>query len=341
MERILAINVSRIGDTLLTTPALRALGLREGVVLDVLAHPKRREVLEGLPFIHRLGSITPTRAKWRLLGRQLAHCAPKYDWAVVWGKDEALVRYGLSCAKKVVAHRTADGALNHRLAAALDLPPGGEHAVRQRLAYIAPLGVAPAGLALSYQVSPAEALWADQFLACQPLPAGLRIGLQLKSFHTKSHRDWPLSSFAELIQRFLQRYPEAGFFILGGAESAPEAAAMAARFPGHVVPVAGRLSLRRTAALMSRLNLYVGVDTGPTHLAGALGIPMVALYHSAYPGRYLAPLEHSACVVLEHPHTDHPEAGDAMDAIGVDRVWAGALALLEKTSCPPSLGSGT
>lgn len=340
MERILAINVSRIGDTLLATPALRALGQRQGVILDVLAHPKRREVLEGLPFIHRLGSITPTRAKWWLLGRQLAHLVPEYDWAVVWGRDEALVRYALSRAKKVVAHRTADAGLNRRLTGALDLPPGGKHAVRQRLAYIAPLGVAPAGLALSYQVSPAEAQWADQFLACQPLPPGLRVGLQLKSFHTKSHRDWPVASFAALIQRFLQRYPDAGFFILGGAESAPEAGAMAARFPGHVVPVAGRLSLRQTAALMSRLNLYVGVDTGPTHLAGALGIPMVALYHSAYPGRYLAPLEHPACVVLEHPHTEHPATDDAMDAIGVDQVWAGALSLLDKTPITSSPVTG-
>ena len=62
---------------------------------------------------------------------------------------------------------------------------------------------------------------------------------------------------------------------------------------------------------MAGLDLYIGVDTGPTHIAGALGIPMVALYHSAYPGRNLAPLQHPACVVLEHPQTGKSAATTA------------------------------
>ena len=54
---------------------------------------------------------------------------------------------------------------------------------------------------------------------------------------------------------------------------------------------------------MAELDLYIGVDTGPTHIAGALGMPMVALYHSAYPGRNLVPLQHPACFMIEHPLT--------------------------------------
>jgi hypothetical protein len=43
---------------------------------------------------------------------------------------------------------------------------------------------------------------------------------------------------------------------------------------------------------MNQLDLYVGVDTGPTHIMGALHRPMVALYHGYSPSRLLAPLEH-------------------------------------------------
>src|SRR5476651_1655818 len=63
--RILVICVARVGDTLLATPALRA--LRAAVPrgsLTVLAHPKRRALLEHLPFIDHLGGIEKHSASW-------------------------------------------------------------------------------------------------------------------------------------------------------------------------------------------------------------------------------------------------------------------------------------
>jgi heptosyltransferase-3 len=81
---------------------------------------------------------------------------------------------------------------------------------------------------------------------------------------------------------------------------------------------------------MTQLQLYVGVDTGPTHLAGALRVPMVALYHCRHRGRYLAPLQHDRLRVLEHPASD-AECGEArsMADIGVDQVWNAAESLLD------------
>ncbi|WP_274727802.1 glycosyltransferase family 9 protein [Xenorhabdus bovienii] len=83
---------------------------------------------------------------------------------------------------------------------------------------------------------------------------------------------------------------------------------------------------------MSQLNLYVGVDTGTTHLAGALGIPMVAMYHSFHPGRFLAPQQHPKLAVIEHP-IDYQQATrqDAMSAISVEQVWSSVQNLLENT----------
>ena len=83
--------------------------------------------------------------------------------------------------------------------------------------------------------------------------------------------------------------------------------------------------------MMQQLDLYIGVDTGPTHLAGALGLPMVALYHCLHPGRYLAPLDHPNFLgVVEHPAA----GGDCtptrtMAEIGVDRVWEQVQAALQ------------
>jgi ADP-heptose:LPS heptosyltransferase len=42
--------------------------------------------------------------------------------------------------------------------------------------------------------------------------------------------------------------------------------------------LAGRLSLHELAALLSKASLYIGNDSGPTHLAAALGVPCIALF---------------------------------------------------------------
>lgn len=327
-ERLLVVQVARIGDTLLVTPALRALKAAfPGSRLTVLAHPARRELLRGLTYIDRLGAITPQTA-W-LRGRWPS--PERFDYALVYGHDAPLVRYAARVAERVVAFASRDARLNTLLWKAVPPPAGPVHAVEERLLLPAALGVTTTDRRLDYRVLPPEAAAADAWLA-RHLPAQPRplVGFQLASFPTKAYRDWPIESFAALGRRLLESYPSAHLLLLGGQESRARAAALARALGPRAVPLAGRFALRMTAALMSRLDLYVGVDTGPTHLAGALRIPVVALYHCRHRGRYLAPLEHNRVHVIEHPASDADcTSATPMSAIDVQRVWEAAQALLE------------
>ena len=324
---VLVIIVARIGDTLLATPALRALkaALPLGR-LTVLAHPKRREVLAHLPFIDVLDAVTKTsaQAKGWIGGK-------RHDLALVYGRDAALVRYALRASERVIAFRQSDAALNLRLAHLVEEPPVPQHAVLHRLSLLAPLGLAASDLRLAYCATAEERAWARGWLAAQ-VPAGRPlIGLQIASFPTKAHRDWPVASFQALIGRIAAAHAQARFVLLGDAEAAKKATPLLAAYPQQVTLAAGRLKLRQSAALMAELDLYIGVDTGPTHIAGALALPMVALYHSAYPGRNLVPLQHPACVMIEHPLTGASDSiTAAMSDIGVDRVSVAALGLLRQ-----------
>lgn len=318
VSRILVINVARIGDTILAVPVLRALrAAHPAAEIVCLAHPKRLEVLSGLPHIDRWAAISKRSAPFRgWLGKG-------YDLALVFGREPALVRYALRAARRVVALPTGVPALDRRLHAVV-ADRGVVHAVHDRLRWLEPLGIAPASLRLDYRVTAAERRWADDWLA--GLAAGGRplIGLQVASFPTKAYRNWPLANFRALGERLLAAHPGAAILIFGDRTDAGTAEALAAALGPPAHSLAGKLGLRETVALMARLDLYVGVDTGPTHLAGALGIPMVALYHCLHPGRFLAPLEHPAYLgVVEHP-VSHAEASatHGMDAIAVDAVWA-------------------
>ena len=246
------------------------------------------------------------------------------------GHDAAVTRYALRSAARVVAFRQRDPALDARLAVVVDEPAPPPHAVLHRLLLLQATGIAAQDLRLAWNVTAAERAAAASWRSAQVPASGKPvIGLQMASFHTKAQRDWPVQRFIELAQRVLAERPGAHFILLGDAGSRPGAQAFLAALPGRASVAAGGLPLRHSAALMAGLDLYVGVDTGPTHVAGALGIPMVALYHASFPGRNLAPLQNPLCRVIEHPLTGQPNADQAhMADISADRVWAECSALL-------------
>ena len=322
-RRILAITVSRIGDTLLTTPAIRAMAQRwPQAEIDCCGHPNRVEVLEHLPFVRHVGPISKKSAPWR---GWMARCTqPQYDLALVWGYDEALVAYALRVSRHVVAHRQRDPRLNARLYRAVDTPPfQSAHAVHLNLALTDALDTPHAGLRLSYCMTDAEAAWAQQRLRQDiPLDVGPLIGLQVASFPTKAYRDWPVAHFIELCAQIRAQWPQAHFLIFGGSEEKDKTAAMMANLGGAATLYAGQLSLRQTAALMSGLDAYIGVDTGPTHLMSTFDIPLIALYHGYSRSELIAPLEHPCLYAIDHPRagpTCTPEA--PMAEITVERVW--------------------
>ena len=318
-QRILAIVVTRIGDTLLCTPALRALKQRwPEAELTVWAHPKRMEVLAGLPFINHLAGYTP----WRRLSTHLPGTG-RFDLAVVFSDEPAQIDVALRAAESVLAF-SGKALAGPRLTL---VPQPACHAVMARLALLSPLAIVTDDHRLAYRVSPEETAWAARFVADMGSPL---IVLQLHSFPTKAHRDWPFAHFEQLVTRLRQDYPAANFVVTGDHLAADSAARLRERCGAFVHSAAGKLSLRQTAALLAQADLYIGVDTGPTHLAGAVGIPMVGMYHAAYPGRNLSPLQHARGRFIEHPLTACENARTAdMADISVDTVWQAANALLE------------
>lgn len=334
-KSILVINVSRIGDTLLATPAIRALAAAwPEAMVDVLAHPGRMEVLQHLPFIRSVAAISKKSAPFRGWGRLFAK---PYDLALVYGYDEALVAYALRVAKRVVAFRQSSPRINSRLALLVE-PPAfqSDHAVMLALALPKALGVKPAGLRLSYAVTDAERAWATATLA-RDLPVGAApvVGLQVASFPTKAYRDWPIESFMELCERISHNRPQAHLLIFGGHEERERTQALKARLGRAATLYAGRLSLRQTGALMSRLDLYIGVDTGPTHLMSAFDIPLVGLYHGFSRSELIAPLDHPCFYPVDHPLAGPGCSTEAaMADISVDRVWQVVEQALVTLSAP-------
>ncbi|MGA8049099.1 MAG: hypothetical protein WCA09_02850, partial [Burkholderiales bacterium] len=211
---ILFINVSRIGDTLLATPAMRALSYAwPKARITFLGHPKRAEIMRHLPFVAEVGEITKYRAFWRnRLGSR------RWDLALVLGFDRQLVAYAERVAGRVIAFRQEDVYLNDRLYRCVEPPEfQSVHSALSPLLLTRAIGVPDVGGRLSYVVTHDEQEWARAMLG-RTVPVGARpvIGLQVASFPTKGYRDWPIGHFAALCERITARWPRAHFIVLGG-----------------------------------------------------------------------------------------------------------------------------
>ena len=343
-KRVLIINVTRIGDTLLATPAIRAIArFFPNAKLTVLGHPKRAEVLENIAYIARVGGIDKRAALLR--GWRDVLLDAEYDWAFVWRNDESLVRYALRKARHVVAHRQQSDRINAKLFAAVEpIADNQIHAVAWSLSLPRAVGISADGYRLDYCVTAAECAAARQRLTADfPGATGPFIGMQVASFATKSYRDWPIEHFIELARRIARESSGARFVLYGAAGDRERIARLTHALPGKATSYAGEFSLRQTVAIMACSDLYVGVDTGPTHLFGALQKPMVVLYHPSLPSALYKPLDAPALYVIDHPKAGPNATSEiAMAEISVDVVEHAVNAALrgEASTMPGMLAIG-
>ena len=114
--------------------------------------------------------------------------------------------------------------------------------------------------------------WAGEQLADLPRP-WLAVGAGSR-WPTKR---WPPEHFAALARQAQDRFGGTVVFVGGGDETAL-ADAVAARLTGPVCNLAGRTTLPQLAAVLSGADVMLANDTGPLHLAAALGRPVVAPY---------------------------------------------------------------
>lgn len=135
---------------------------------------------------------------------------------------------------------------------------------------------------------------------------------------------WPTESYARVVRQLDAEAGLPSVVIWAGSREREWAEAIVAQSSGGAV-LAPATTLRELAALLRRACLYVGSDTGPTHLAAAVGTPCVALFGTTRPevsGPYGSA---HRCLQEYYQQGSSRErrraANDAMRAIAWERVF--------------------
>jgi lipopolysaccharide heptosyltransferase II len=288
-ERILAIRLDSLGDVLMTGPALRALASR-GARVTLLTSPAGAEAARLLPAIEDVivydapwmkataprGGPAPERAMISRLRRG------EFDGAVIFTVySQSPLPAALLCHLANIPLRAAHCRENpyQLLTDWIREPEPLEverHEVQRQLALVAELGLADGDTDLRLSLSPAAHQQAEQLLAGIDLDRQ-RPWLILHPGASAASRRYPVDRFAAAARALVDEH---GWqvVVIGGPDDAHLAERLMTSLAGRGVSVAGRLGVAALAALVSRATLFVGNNSGPAHLAAAVGTPAVVLY---------------------------------------------------------------
>jgi ADP-heptose:LPS heptosyltransferase len=282
VRRVLLISATALGDTLFSTPAIRALKEKfPAWELEVLAHRVFGALLAHNPHVSRLFTYPGRNRRLATLARQLRRRA--YDLAVILhGNDpEATLLASLTGSPFIIGSAKSPLAFAYSATVAPTDPY--EHAIEQRLDYVRLLGADTADKRMDLFLSPADleqgaSLLTEKFGQVPPLM------MALHPTGSDPYKWWPAASFIELGNFLYESYGAPLLIISGGADR-PQAEAIAARLAGPSLVTGGRLPLLTAAALLSHCRLLVANDSGPLHMGLALGVPTIALIGADDPRR--------------------------------------------------------
>jgi lipopolysaccharide heptosyltransferase I len=281
-QRIALIKPSALGDIVHALPVLTALRRRyprahlawvvNRAYEPLLAgHPDLDETLPFDRHLLRPGWVAGTRAYLRFLAELRRR---RFDLVL---DLQGLLRSGLLTAATGARRRVGFAAAREGARwFYTDLIPGGSrdsgHAVDRYWCVAQALGASDGPVTFRVPVAEAARRWAAETLRGCPRPWVL-VGVGAR-WPTKR---WPPEHFAALAGRAQARFGGTVIFV-GRGDEAPLARAAAARLPGPTRDLTDGTSLPQLAAVLSLADVMVANDTGPLHLAVALGRPVVAPY---------------------------------------------------------------
>lgn len=276
----------RMGNLLLVTPALAAARRAlPGAEIDLLTGHAYHELLRGNPDVDRVWTLE--RGHWIRPGALagLLHRLRRRSYDLVIDASDGGSLSGALLAA-LSGGRWMVGPSPSRHEAVFDVrvprPPEARHVVECLGWLLQGIGIPFEDPRMKVVLSPAEihgaeAVWEALGLAPDRPAVGLNVG-------ARGEKRWPLERFLEIARRL---DADAGLqgVVFAGPEDRHRRAAIRDRLP-RSVPLAPLVGVRRFAALLARCAVVVTGDTGPMHLAAAVGVPTVAVFLRPDHGRY-------------------------------------------------------
>jgi len=333
IQRILLIQLRRLGDVVLTTALLDDLHrVLPEAQIDMLVGRHAAPLVAGHPLL-RFRIVLEDRGT---LGTARLVRASGYDAVFdIQGSMRTAMITRASGAPLRVGWKVRGAPLAYTHALARGGAP--EYVVRRRRRLLELAGIPVSGTLPRITLAPHERLQgeADLRSAGAP-PAGPRVALALVT--SSPARDWPIERFATLANALLDRGVTP--IVLAAGTPSSIAGKLRALCPRAIlVPALDNdrdREMRRFLGVLASCDVLLSGDTGPAHMADALDVPRVTLYGPTTPDNYAPGLATTVALRTPGPAVRirdenrlHREGHDFFSGVTVDMVLNAILTLLD------------
>jgi predicted lipopolysaccharide heptosyltransferase III len=286
IQNILLVQLGDIGDVVLTTPTIRALCENFPDSRLVVAIRKKAEgLLEACPWISEEISIDNRK---RPLGQEIRHQIHffsklrgyRFDLAIELrtGSRGAILSYLSGAQCRIGRYSDHKSLWRNRLFTHLVRPENEwtQYAAKHALNILAPFELSTKERSPTLLVSPEKKKRAAAILENEGVSSEKPL-VAVQPFAFWKYKEWGTNHFIDLIDFIGAEY---GFHIIitGSPDERERAEEIRKRSRANVFNLAGRTSIGELPGILKACDLLITGDTGPLHIAAAVGTPTISLF---------------------------------------------------------------
>ena len=328
IHSILVIKLRAIGDVLLSSAVLKSLrGAFPGARIDFLTEGPSRQVIEGNPDVDSpvifeggsgLGLILSVRRR-------------NYDLVIdLFSNPRSALVTAASGARYRAGYRFSWRRYCYNIP--VEGRGGQVHNVQFNLDALRALGISVGDTSVPFHTDRASEEHAERFFSTPDLSGRSCVALNPGGgWYTKR---WPPGSFALLADLIAREFGASIVIIWGpGERESAQAIASLMSSRAHLIPES---SLRELASILRRCRAVITNDTGPMHLAAAVGTSVLAIFGPTIPelqgpvGEGHAVIQNRRLVCLGCNLTACPIGNPCMEKLSPGEVFAAFRALVQK-----------
>jgi len=282
VQKVLILKMRYIGDTVLTTPLIRA--LKEGLPstrTDIAVNQGSDQILDRHPFIGKLWRFDPTSNSGRFrygAGFIQSIRREKYDLVADLTCNDRTALFTFLSGSPVRIGYQSDRFIRDRVAYTRTIPSGlGKiHTVDHHLRIAEFLNLPISDRHPFLPVLPDRRHTVETRLAQEGLAPNEPFFI-IHPGARRPYKSWPRPHFARLADAIRMRF-DVKVVLSGSHEDAPMAASIEAAMKTAPVNLAGKVPLADLPALIQRSGCLIGNDSAPIHIATAVKTPTISLF---------------------------------------------------------------
>jgi heptosyltransferase II len=289
-KNILIVRTDRIGDVVLTTPAIKAIRRSYPVShIAVLVTPATYDLVNGNPYVDEILVDERQGRHKNLFGflrlvREIGY--KKFDLAIIFHTKR---RYNLACYAAGIPCRL--GYKNNKFGFLLThplkdvRPQGKKHEAQYCLEVLKAIGIEANDLDVFVPMQKEAEVWVSQWMQENSLRSNEFIVIHAGASDITRYRCWPPENFARLMDRLAERYAWK-IVLIGSAQSISSAQEILRQThrQSQFLNLTGKTSLMQMVSLLRRARLLISNDSGPVHVAAGVGTYVIALFLRNQPG---------------------------------------------------------